>query len=68
MGFSIVFWNFTKDVGNVIVKEGSVVSSYDEIRGWEPRHIKDSKVWVPCKYGYVDHRWDQKEWEKNYKR
>jgi hypothetical protein len=62
-GFSIVFWNFSND-GN---------DSNEEIRGWEPRHYNDSKEWtsdgshfIQSKHGYVDNRYNEKEWENKY--
>lgn len=57
MGFSMVYWNF---------KEDKTENTYDEIRGYEPRHYRDSSKWISCKYGYVDDRFDEKEWLSNY--
>ncbi|QKZ15175.1 hypothetical protein [Spirosoma sp. KUDC1026] len=52
-GFSTVYWNFKadKDLGE-----------YEEVRGYEPRHVRDSKQWIPTKYGYVDSRFNESEW------
>lgn len=57
LGFSIVYWNFIED------KMGK---TYDEIRGYEPRHYRDSSTWKLNKYGYVDERFDEKEWCDKY--
>lgn len=71
LGFSIVYWNFNKDTMDVICdrfigREPEMVkNSPDEIRGWEPRHNKHAH-WIPNKYGYVDKRFNQKEWELKY--
>ncbi len=50
-GFSIIYWNFKED---------------DEVRGWEPRHTKNSSKWVCCNYGWVDDRFNFEEWDKKY--
>lgn len=72
LGFSIVYWNFTKDVMDVPCNRVTPPppnniwkNSPDEIRGWEPRHNKYG-IWIPNKYGYVDDRFNQKEWESKY--
>lgn len=63
MGFDIVYWVFKED------KTGDTV---DEIRGYEPRHYKNhvnakaSSIWKLTKYGYVDERFNEKEWIKKY--
>lgn len=54
LGFYIVFWNFPED-------------GDDEIRGREPRHKRNCQ-WISCKYGYVDNRFNKKEWESKYLR
>lgn len=59
LGFSIVYWNF---------KENVFEGTCDEIRGWEPRHVKDSNKWVITEYGYVDGRFDEKKWLIKYYR
>lgn len=58
-GFDNVYWNFTKDF-----KDGE--SQFDEIRNFEPRRSK-SYHHINCKYGYVDDRFNIKEWESKYK-
>ena len=48
MGFSIVYWNFMDNSQKVT----------EEIRGYEPRHYKDSSTWILIKdIGYVDNRY-----------
>lgn len=73
LGFSIVYWNFNKDVMDVpcdrifpAPPDGIYKNSYDEIRGWEPRHSKYA-IWQHTEYGYVDNRFNKKEWEQSYK-
>ncbi len=34
-------------------------------------HLKNQELhefahWIPCKYGYVDSRFNEEEWNKNY--
>lgn len=58
MGFSIVYWNFMDDKNET--------GWHDEIRGYEPRHCRDSATWKPCKYGYVDDRFNESEWLSKY--
>lgn len=70
LGFSIVYWNFLKDTAKVmcdrfIGKEPSLVETYDEVRGYEPRHYRLGQ-WKPTKYGYVDKRFNEKEWKLKY--
>jgi hypothetical protein len=74
LGFSTVYWNFLKDVMDVPCNrvspppaDGIWKNSPDEIRGWEPRHSKFG-IWIPNKYGYVDDRFNEKEWLSKYKR
>lgn len=51
MGFSIVYWNFYDESKKII----------EEIRGYEPRHYKDSSTWKLIKdIGYVDDRYQKK--------
>ena len=57
LGFSCVYWNFTKDI----------IDGYcDEIRGFEPRHTRDTSKWVVSKYGAVDDRFNEEEWLKRH--
>lgn len=71
LGFSSVYWNFCKDTMDVmcdriIGEEPKMMNnSKDEIRDWEPRHDKFAH-WIPNKYGYVDERFNEKEWEAKY--
>jgi len=71
MGFSIVFWNFLKDTQDVVCdrligQEPKLMKeSPDEIRGWEPRHNKNAH-WTQTKYGYVDDRFNEKDWKRKY--
>jgi hypothetical protein len=72
LGFSIVYWNFLKDVMDVPCNRVAPPqpnniwkNSPDEIRGWEPRHNKHG-IWIRNEYGYVDDRFNQKEWESKY--
>ena len=71
LGFSIVYWNFSKDAMDVfcdrlIGEESKIIkNSRDEIRGWEPRHNRNAH-WIANKYGYVDDRFNEKEWESKY--
>lgn len=61
LGFDIIYWNFLED---------KIDDTYDEIRGYEPRHARHSTKNYPWmyhkKYGYVDKRFDEKEWCKKY--
>lgn len=73
LGFSIVYWNFLKDVMDVKCDritppppDNIWKDSPDEIRGWEPRHSRHG-IWVSSKYGFVDDRFNQAEWESKYK-
>lgn len=70
MGFSIVYWNFKADkvmveCDRIIGSPNKLMESYDEIRGWEPRHGRYHR-WIPTKYGYVDERFNEKEWTSKY--
>ncbi len=72
IGFDIVYWNFPKDVMDVLCNrvtppppDNIWKDSPDEIRGWEPRHSKHA-IWTLNEYGYVDERFNQKEWESKY--
>lgn len=72
LGFSIVYWNFLKDVLDVPCNRVSppppnniYINSPDEIRGYEPRHSKYS-IWIENKYGYVDDRFNEQEWKSKY--
>ncbi len=71
LGFSKVYWNFLKDTMDVmcdrfIGREPEMCKdSPDEIRGYEPRHNKFAH-WTHNKYGYVDDRFNEKEWEEKY--
>jgi len=48
MGFSIVYWNFYNESKKIT----------EEIRGYEPRHYKDSSTWKLINdVGYVDDRY-----------
>lgn len=69
-GFSQVYWNFKHDTemvetDRVFPKPNGLVESYDEIRGWEPRHGR-SHHWESTKYGYVDYRFNEEEWKSKY--
>ncbi len=72
LGFSMVYWNFKEDTMDVICdrligEEPKLIkNSCDEIRGWEPRHNRNAH-WIASKYGYVDERFNEKEWEEKYK-
>lgn len=72
LGFSMVYWNFYKDTMDVMCTRfiggvpQLVKNSPDEIRGWEPRHNKNA-YWIHTKYGFVDERFNEKEWESKYK-
>lgn len=57
LGFGTVYWNFVNEECKAMT---------DEIRGYEPRHYKDSSKWKGCKYGGVDDRFNEEEWNKNY--
>ena len=71
LGFDNVYWIFGKDTKDVIcnrvlgVDKKLMKDSPDEIRNNEPRHNKYDE-WVLTKYGYVDKRFDEKEWIKKY--
>lgn len=71
LGFSTVYWNFMKDTMDVVCdrfigREPELVkNSPDEIRGYEPRHNKHAH-WIPNNYGYVDERFNEKEWLEKY--
>ena len=69
MGFDIVYWNFRKDKNISIPSQyAKQIDTYDEIRGYEPRHYKDSSTWELVKgIGYVDNRFDEKQWSEKYK-
>lgn len=65
MGFNWVYWNFIDEKGNYT----------EEIRGYEPRHYQNSNEWCyqdgnwrTCPYGYVDERFNLKEYELNYRK
>lgn len=58
MGFSMVYWNFEEDKHKNFT---------EEIRGYEPRHLKGSENWISNKYGYVDNRFNEEHWVKHYK-
>lgn len=68
LGFSIVYWNFLKDSMDVTSETGYNIKddAKDEIRGWEPRHTRNSSLWIPNKYGYVDGRFDETKWKEKY--
>lgn len=59
LGFDMVYWNFEKD---------TFEGEKDEIRGWEPRHVKNASEWTLTKYGYVDSRFNESEWLSKYHR
>lgn len=65
MGYHTIYWNFTKDVSEVMGRGQRVENVEDEIRGFEPRHYKYG-MWVPTKYGYVDSRFDEEHFKTNY--
>jgi len=70
LGFGNVYWNFLGDKRELPLNKtnGSIESmriSADEIRNFEPRHSRNY-LWIPCKYGYVDERFNEEEWKKNY--
>lgn len=55
-GFCIVYWNFP-DGGDGV----------EEIRGYEPRRIRNYQGHKHIQsIGYVDHRFNYKEWMENY--
>ena len=72
LGFYNVYWNFLEDVMDVPCNRVTPPppdniwrNSPDEIRNWEPRHSTHA-IWIHNKYGYVDDRFNQKEWESKY--
>ena len=69
LGFGNVYWNFLADKRELPLDKtnGSELMrvSHDEIRNYEPRHSRNY-LWIPCKYGYVDERFNEDEWNKNY--
>lgn len=72
LGFSMVYWNFRKDVMDVKCDrvsppppDGIWKDSPDEIRGWEPRHSANA-IWIRTEYGYVDERFNEQEWKSKY--
>ncbi len=72
LGFSMVYWNFLKDVMDVPCNrvtpappDNIMKNSPDEIRGWEPRHNRYAH-WASCRPGYVDDRFNDMEWSLNY--
>ena len=70
LGFSNVYWNFLEDKNIVmcdrfIGKDPELSNTIDEIRNYEPRHYSMG-TWISTKYGYVDERFNEKEWTKNY--
>jgi len=65
-GFSIIYWNFIKD--ETAIEIGGVKDiTYDEVRGREPRHYKNSLTWKKNQYGYVDDRFNETDWVEKYK-
>jgi hypothetical protein len=72
LGFSMVYWNFIKDVMDVPCNRiyppppnNISKNSADEIRGYEPRHNKNA-IWINTKYGFVDDRFNEEEWLLKY--
>ncbi len=69
LGFGNVYWNFLADKRELPLDKtsgsGLMRISYDEIRNFEPRHCRNY-LWIPCKYGYVDERFNEDEWNKKY--
>lgn len=70
MGYHTVFWNFEKDIIETVNdrtfgREPYLTKSCDEIRGFEPRHVKWGK-WKLTKYGFVDDRFNEEHFRENY--
>lgn len=66
LGFKMVFWNFRHDgIKGSSDKPITLTSEKDEIRGWEPRHSKNNKEWMCSKYGFVDWRFNEKEYKSS---
>jgi hypothetical protein len=69
LGFGNVYWNFLGDKRELPLNKtnGSELMrmSHDEIRNFEPRHSRNY-LWIPCKYGYVDERFNEEDWNKSY--
>jgi len=64
LGFDIVYWNFVGEKGQYS----------EEIRGWEPRHYKNSDKWCHSdgtfrlsRHGYVDERFNEQAYVNSYR-